>query len=506
MNKIKNKLCQVICFLTFSLSTQADLVVNLVLSPYVTRIEKSEYEKQIREFVLRAVTPGARVRVLDGWNLVEIGECTIPALAYDAPAARAQVKEVAGALRKLNAWISVDQPVDKLSNTASLKVPEILMTMDANQGSESVAILAGSPIYRNPQEEAFDFTESRYPSDGHLAATLTESVFGCAEKLNRIKGFAVHWILPSTEVFSNPLHRHRVARFWSLYIAEQGGQLESFAPGFAQVSSKCLGKTHRPYLTTTINQDDLKITMHAAQKRSVPQWILSRPAIKSEIQTNVPVPVPSVKVTQTNTSPAALQVLERVDPVREPVALDGQHNRNESPVKQSGQRVDSPKEDQKGPSTSRVHAIDKSIIPSGDLSKTGVGIAWAGEGVDLDLYLTPRKGAAEISYRRCMTHDGRLYKDERTGTEGKFYEYVELDGDLDSGSTIQINLYRGAGPVAVQVVFWKNGEIRFGEVTIHSGRGNRGLGDRSSNPCWVQVQLETLQPGTTPLVASKPQI
>jgi hypothetical protein len=85
------------------------------------------------------------------------------------------------------------------------------------------------------------------------------------------------------------------------------------------------------------------------------------------------------------------------------------------------------------------------------------------------------------------------------------FEYVELDEDFGPESAIYVNLYAGHGPISCQVVFWKAGEVRVGNLELKANRGNRGAGSRSNNGCWVKVDLSELRPCTASLVASKPQ-
>jgi hypothetical protein len=369
------------------------------------------------------------------------------------------------------------------------------MTVEATE----VVVLMGSAIYRNIHENTFSFTDGRYPSDGHLACTLTESPLGVAEKKNRLAGVAVHWITPSNDVYANDLHQHRIGRFWMLWVHEQGGELESFSQDVERTLNKTFTISNHPFLHAFKDPDDQKVTFHAALRREVPQWILSRPPI---VQTNQPTAKANDRL-KTNTVPISVQV--------EPPATSEADPRPSNPREsQSG-----PSDADSNPSTQQQAVGTLDVITNSqvivqrpsqaDLTKPALGIAWEGKGVDLDLYVKSRNNSPEISFRRDRTPEGRLFKDERTGNVGAMFEYVELNEDFGPDSAAYVNLYAGHGPITCTIVLWKAGEVRVGNLELKANRGNRGAGSRSNNDYWVKVDLSKLRPCTASLVASKPQ-
>ena len=492
--KIANVIAIAIAVVKYTQQLEAGVVVNLALSPWVSVATKRDYEMKVRDYILRRAVPGARVRVIDGWEVAVAADCEIPKLTYESPAARAQQKDVASALRHLHEWCQRDQAPGTLVDTAALKAPEVLMTVEATE----VVVLVGSAVYRNTHETTFNFTDGRYPSDGHLACTLTESPLGCSEKKNRLTGLAVHWITPSNDGYANDLHKHRIGRFWVLWVHEQGGYLESFSPDFDRTLTKTFTRSNHPYLQAVRDPEDQKVTFHTALQRSVPQWILSRPPI---VQTNPPTAMENDQLT-TNAVPISVQV-------EPPATSEADLRPGVSTESQSG-----PPNADSQPSTQQqavgiIDALTNSQVivqrpDQADLTKPGLGIAWGGKGVDLDLYVKARPNSPEISFRRDRTPEGRLFKDERTGNVGAMFEYVELDEDFGPESAIYVNLYAGHGPISCQVVFWNAGEVRVGNLELKANRGNRGTGSRSNNGCWVKVDLSELRPCTASLVASKP--
>ena len=140
-----------------------------------------------------------------------------------------------------------------------------------------------------------------------------------------------------------------------------------------------------------------------------------------------------------------------------------------------------------------------------DSSKTGIGICWSGEGIDLDAYVQPYPGARELSYKRDRTPEGFLYRDERTGNLGRYFEFVEFKTAVDlSRVSVWVNLYAGRGPVSGQVAVFDHGTVKVGSFTVYAAKGNHGGGDRATSQCWVEIHLADLTAANVPLAANKP--
>jgi len=84
--------------------------------------------------------------------------------------------------------------------------------------------MLGSPLYLDDKEPAFSMVNGYFPSDGHLLATPDRSVFGVQERRQSLAGVAVLW-----GYFGDPwvsgIHEQRIARFWCLFLNEQGRAL-----------------------------------------------------------------------------------------------------------------------------------------------------------------------------------------------------------------------------------------------------------------------------------------
>jgi hypothetical protein len=153
-------------------------------------------------------------------------------------------------------------------------------------------------------------------------------------------------------------------------------------------------------------------------------------------------------------------------------------------------------------------AVSLRIPPTIDASKTGIGIAWAAQGVDLDLYVRPFAGVTELYYARARSREGFLYADERDANAGRYYEFVELKVPVDlKKMTVWVNFYAGrAANITGQVVLFDHGRVRTGTFAIRANRGNHGSASssREQSPYWTRVQLDALIEATAPLAAQRP--
>jgi hypothetical protein len=78
----------------------------------------------------------------------------------------------------------------RCATSSASRAPEWLQESSGftPSGDFRVLLLIGSPLYCSPSEPTLDMAEeARFPSDGHLAPGLRDSVFGCAPKSGRLR-------------------------------------------------------------------------------------------------------------------------------------------------------------------------------------------------------------------------------------------------------------------------------------------------------------------------------
>ncbi|HEX8076339.1 MAG TPA: hypothetical protein VF511_00880, partial [Chthoniobacterales bacterium] len=142
----------------------------------------------------------------------------------------------------------------------------------------------------------------------------------------------------------------------------------------------------------------------------------------------------------------------------------------------------------------RVAVPKSSQPPSNSKGKVKIGIRW-NSGVDLDLYVRPAPGAAELYYGRSRTREGALNKDyisNAASTRG--YETVEFDEEVDVNNLLAfVNFYSGevgsAVDAIVRVEF--NGEFYEAHFTISATRGNKGedYEGRQNSSYWCMLDI-----------------
>lgn len=490
MSILKTAVLGLFILLALNVASGAEASLNLVFSPWVAPAQREKQQGQVRSFLLRQAPAGVHVKLWDGWTAEMLGEAVVPALRYDNAAARAQNRDMSRLLAALNKWGEASQGSEnELVGTGALRAPELLQEISGDRAvGTNTIVLIGSPIYCNVTEPSFSMTEGRYPSDGHLKCTLTESVYGVAQKQGRLNQVTVHWVIPNLAVWQNELHEQAVTRFWALFVQAQSGKLATFSADLPRVLQRALQTDLTPILSVQPEPSDEKPTMHSAIPRTVPNWlvqILIPPPAATPPPDVLPVQPPSV---QAPTAPAPEPAPSPALVVQAPVVPP--------PAPVVGKQTP--------PLPTPAISLPMTLVSS----KAGIGIAWSAKGVDLDLYVRAFPRASELYYNRMRSKEGFLYNDERNANAGRYYEFVEFKVPVDfSQTTAWVNYYGGSvANVTGQVVFFDHGQIKVGTFTLRATRGNRG-GDSSSrerSAYWTEVRLTNLVETNAPLAAQKP--
>lgn len=481
------------------------------LSPFYTLDQRVAASEALVRLILQGLPRATQVSVWDAWNLTSVVTFTVPSeakLKYDSPQARVQQREIALALGGLKRWFdaNTNAPVlRELSHTAALKIPEWLQEASGATavGAQRVYVLVGSPLYRSPAEPTFDMAEdARYPSDGHLALGLRDSVFGVAEKAGRLDRATVHWCYLDQSVWANELHRHSVTRFWSLFVKGQGGTLATFGADLAATFTRATQTNLPPVLRAEVEPADDKPVMRSARPRTLPAWLeqISKPSAI----TPDPPPAPRAPVTTpAEVEPAPVEptptaATEKPDstpellPIAQPPALPPDPAPAAEPVKPAA-AADEGAAPPPVPPQSPEPTVTSLFPTPASAEATGIGIAWAARGVDLDLYVRAHARAQELYFRQNVTREGRYYHDYRNANLGIDYEYVELRPGVDLRQTsVWVNYYVGRVPnVAGKVCIHHGGKTVVRDFVMKAPHGNRaGHGQRrGESPYWTEVKL-----------------
>lgn len=349
--------------------------IVVALSPFQSAAERTKQQALLQRFIVADCPNAARVIVWDGWALNVICDVQLPKLAYDSPAAR--TPRVAPALAALKQWFAgldgTKAPVD-LKDTAAIKVPEWLHAATAQPatGRRTIVILT-SPLCIVPSEPSFSMIETRYPSDAHLVAG-DKSIYTITGKRGRLTNATVLWAYGSESVWTSQNHRERVARWWSLFIAGQGGALAAFSADSPQVLLAATRANNRAIGEYAMNPDDSALVMHTAAQREVPVKIQARPAPPPE-----PAPQPVTKVEPSAPAPVVVIAPPAAPPVTPPIRVET------SPPAPEPEPPAKPVEE-------TVIAMPAPLeIPKPAVGNIGVAAVWTAErGTDIDLWVAAR--------------------------------------------------------------------------------------------------------------------
>lgn len=234
---------------TVMLSAASAKDTVIALSPYnVENVTKAQAAK-VLDFAI-GQSPGDRIIVLDGYNALPIGTITVPTESqYQSPKARINVnrKAVAALLGFSKNVVQQGTPGNP-SVVGAVKLPQLLRYVSQNYRSAEPldVIIIGSALYDDPTEPAFSMAEGHVPGDGHLNnPSRANTPFTTQEVEGALKGLRVHLAFDDA-LLANDRFNYFIGRFWTLYVAEQGGDLVSFEPSSASVFERVKNNAPAP--------------------------------------------------------------------------------------------------------------------------------------------------------------------------------------------------------------------------------------------------------------------
>lgn len=205
---------------------------------------------------------GDEVRVYDAWSGQLMGGFTIPN-TNSARARRLRTKTEMGVIvSKLERASSV-----RSGQEGEVRLPHFLQLVSSGlrSGAGDVRVLVfGGPYYTDARDKGFTFGDGLYPSDGHILAPQSKSVFGTAGRQDLLSGCVVHVCYFDDTRFKGNLRSLEISalrRFWHLYISEMGGVLSSFAPSADDVTRRAMTGMKDPVLPDKIDRKDTVIEM-----------------------------------------------------------------------------------------------------------------------------------------------------------------------------------------------------------------------------------------------------
>lgn len=212
-----------------------DYVIGV--SPFIPEAEVQSVKDALFQIVLAAVPSGSRVAVFDAYHLKQVTDLSLPAReAFDH--AKIRAKYLGKKLNEIKQFLdAATADADTGEADLRIEVPQFLDLVASSRRSSAsslTVILIGGALYLDPRDGRFSMAHGRYPADDHLCVGRDESVYGVADRKAKLAGARVHYAY-LVDPWVNSLHEPRVRRFWSMFIAEQGGQLISFAKDLSTV-------------------------------------------------------------------------------------------------------------------------------------------------------------------------------------------------------------------------------------------------------------------------------
>ncbi len=460
----------------------AAVSVAVGLSPYSPPDDAKIIRRQVSKFVLEA-PQGTVVTLYDAYALNEIARFDIPLLHFDSPEERAH--RLAVPFAHLAKWYeqSARLPaVSSANDTGALRVPEFLETVARGfSGQPGAVLLVGSPLDLALDEPDFSMVGGKIPSDAHLLTNLVGSIYGTADKVGRLRGLLIHYCYLHESAWQNQLFKESVHRFWSLFFAQQSGQLVNFTADLNRVFADAIRDAMPAVGTYKLDPQDRALEMRQVQARKIP---VATPRFKAPpkpfVPPSAPSPVQVIPPPQPPEKPEPKIVQASIpQPVAAPVLPDVQP----LPI------VENP-----------PAPLPPPAIPVAPQGRIGIA-AWWLDDADIDLYVGI-PGQHELSYKHTSHKLGKHYRDIRhaskvgAGSQWRDqWEYVELSDEVAINQiAVWLNLYRGCGhPVAGKVRFqFGDGRIFESSFTINSSHGNFGkdAASRQGSPCWVPIKLQ----------------
>jgi hypothetical protein len=202
----------------------------------LARDQARQVHKDLLDLVLETAAPGDVIRVVDATALDTIATFAIPE-GSEARVANLRRRALAGALDAWGRFIRahyVDAAGTDPDRQGQILLPQLLTHLATQtyaghpaEGREICVLVLGSALHRDPREPGFDMTAGRFPADGLILASQSQSPYGTADRQGQLRGFYVH-MLAFDRTWASDLYALRVQRAWTLFVEAQGGALATF--------------------------------------------------------------------------------------------------------------------------------------------------------------------------------------------------------------------------------------------------------------------------------------
>jgi hypothetical protein len=406
--------------------------VVIVVGPNIPPALHASINQRL-ESVMSSGEPGTIVTVLNGDTFQTVSSVTLT-----------DSKEFLQRGRNASAIQAAVLSVLQSTNTLSvLSVPRVLDEISRQIRPVNGSILLIGDAYPCFSSEGYCLS-TNWPAD--LQLRDSGSVFNTTERGHQMEATTVHWLATDPKRSTSERHRSGMERFYSLFVANQGGALVTFTPDVTTAFQSAFSGRRDPFLQVAVNPSDTNRLFH---------WV-GEPPVEMRV-------FPTI-TTQEVKQIVIKTVTNWVEEVR---------------------RAPSP-------------------WPAVPLGKTGIGVLWttpSGESrfVDVDLHVPVSKEGVELSWKNRSCKSGRYFRDIQKSDPNpspdwkNSWEFVELDG-AQLPEAIYLNRYAGSAAVTGEVRIEYNGRVQVIAFVLPAGPGNKG-GDttrRDRSPQWLRIDLRSL--------------
>jgi hypothetical protein len=206
------------------------------LTPFLENSVKDDVFRRIVGMILEDLPQKSSLAIYDAYNLTNITRLEIPDLrAFQSGKTRAnQFKDQIFHLKQFMAITHERPTAARLNFDRAIRFPQFMDFVGENLGTtDPVTVLViGSPLYVDHKEPGFSMVDGYFPSDGHLLASREQSLFGAKSRGDALKEVIVHFGYIG-DPWVSAIHREKIARFWTLYLQQQGARLATFCGDLA---------------------------------------------------------------------------------------------------------------------------------------------------------------------------------------------------------------------------------------------------------------------------------
>ncbi|GJM04767.1 MAG: hypothetical protein DHS20C09_07580 [marine bacterium B5-7] len=225
----------------------------IALSPFDSADVVKKQAQVILEWAVQ-LEPGDKVTFLDGYSLNTLGRFDVPESdIYKSPRARLNAnREAVGQLLRFADGAALPSGSNQPSVRGAILLPQLLrqIALQPTTYEKYEVVVMASPVYDHPAQPNWSMAGRRFPGDGNIFSSRSQSPYAAADTPELLAGFRVH--LAYDEAVGNmniDAYAYRVQRYFTLFIEAQGGQLVSFTTdndtALARARTNALATAHQ---------------------------------------------------------------------------------------------------------------------------------------------------------------------------------------------------------------------------------------------------------------------